>query len=214
MTDKGRKQLKIFLRVLLIISLLPWAFTLGVSLFSMIFGFEWGLFEASYTIHGGEAFISVWMIYSAIFLPIYIITGILALVCIIVLLNMRKTEKGKPTAAEVPAPRTEKQKTPLKKVKTLKITAFVLLIISFVPWLYTLGLCIYKSFDGIPVFYNNTEYGFGAFIGTLLNCLLWWPYIYLAAAVLTIIAIIIAITAINKEKKVRKEYAESNNDLR
>ena len=100
------------------------------------------------------------------------------------------------------------------KVKSLKITAFVLLIISFVPWIGTLGFCVFKSFAGISFFYNNTEYGFGAFIGTLLNCLLLWWYIYLAAAILTIISVIIAIIAINQDLRRRKEYAESNNDLR
>ena len=100
------------------------------------------------------------------------------------------------------------------KVKSLKITSFVLLIISFVPWICTLGFCVFKSFAGMPVFYNNTEYGFSAFIGTLLNCLLLWWYIYLAAAILTIISVIIAIIAINQDLRRRKEYAESNNDLR
>lgn len=91
------------------------------------------------------------------------------------------------------------------KGSPLKITAFVLLIISSVPWIYTIGLCIYKSFDGIPVFYNNMVYGLGAFIGTLVNCLLWGWYIYLIAAVLTIIAVILAITAITTDKKNKRE---------
>ena len=93
----------------------------------------------------------------------------------------------------------------LKNNKPLKIIAFVLLIISFIPWLYTLGLCIYNSIAGIPVFYNDTAYGFGAFIGTLINCLLWWRYMYLAAAVLTIVSVILAIIAINRDKKAKEK---------
>ena len=91
----------------------------------------------------------------------------------------------------------------MKKHKVIKISAFFLLIISALPWLYTLGLSIYNIFAGIPFFYNSPVYGLGAFLGTWLNCFMKAWFVYLAAGILTCISIITAIAAINKD--IRKE---------
>ena len=89
----------------------------------------------------------------------------------------------------------------VKKNRILKITAFVLLIISFIPLLYTLGLCIYNSIVGLPVPDSDTIYGLKAFLGTLFASFITTWYVYILALVLTIVSIIVAIIAINRDKR-------------
>ena len=77
----------------------------------------------------------------------------------------------------------------LKNNKPLKIIAFVLLIISFIPLLYTIGLCIYNGIVGLPVPDSDTIYGLKAFLGTLFASFITTWYVYILALVLTIVSI-------------------------
>ena len=182
MTEKGRKRLKIFLLTVLIISLLPWVLTLGDSIYLMFAGFTWGLFEASYTVYGGEAFVNVWAIWGALFLPVYIVTGILASVCIIVLLNMRKKDKGNTPVKETSDTEPKKITAP----KWLKGTAKTVLGISLIPWLVTAAEGLYYTVSGISGF-SETDYGLSAFILAWYYAFNTYLIVYVVSAVLTVI---------------------------
>jgi hypothetical protein len=90
-----------------------------------------------------------------------------------------------------------------KKNKAVKITAFVLLGVSQIPWLYTLIMSIYSIFDGIW-FMTGKAYGPSAFLLTWIGYLSNAFPVYIGAVGLTAASIITAIIAINKDKKQRE----------
>jgi len=92
----------------------------------------------------------------------------------------------------------------LKNNKPLKIIAFVLLGISQVPWLYTLVMSIYNTFEGIW-FIVSKAYGPAAFMLTWTKYLYEAFPVYICAVVLTAASVAMAITAINKDKKAKEE---------
>ena len=92
----------------------------------------------------------------------------------------------------------------MKNNKPLKIIAFILLGISQVPWLYTLVMSIYNTFEGIW-FIVSKAYGPAAFMLTWTKYLYEAFPVYICAVVLTAASVATAIIAINKDKKQREK---------
>ena len=90
------------------------------------------------------------------------------------------------------------------KTRIIKIIAFVLLGISQIPWLYTLGLSIFNSISGVALPDREAVYGFGAFFGTWAACFYSAFPVYIGAVGLTAASVATAIIAINKDKKQRE----------
>ena len=103
--------------------------------------------------------------------------------------------------------------------KILKLTAFIMLGISMLPWIYTLICSIYNTFAGFP-FLFSTVYGIGAFLGTWVKSFSDIWTIYVAALVMTVISMIIAVIVISTElgnkhtDEKENNDAESDNDVR
>ncbi|HBI51920.1 MAG TPA: hypothetical protein DDX72_03965 [Ruminococcaceae bacterium] len=83
---KKHKTIKVVAFVILAISLIPWAFTLCVSIMSFFAGTDVGLFEAATKIYGIEAFLYTIEIYLFVFMPVYVITAITAAISTIILI--------------------------------------------------------------------------------------------------------------------------------
>lgn len=92
----------------------------------------------------------------------------------------------------------------MKNNKPLKIIAFILLGISQIPWLYTLVMSIYNTFEGIW-FIVSKAYGPAAFMLTWTKYLYEAFPVYIGAIGLTAASIVVAIIAISKDKKQREK---------
>ena len=87
---KKHKTIKVVAFVILAISLIPWAFTLCVSIMSFFAGTDVGLFEAATKIYGIEAFLYTIEIYLFVFMPVYVITAITAAISTIIIIVQKK----------------------------------------------------------------------------------------------------------------------------
>ncbi len=94
------KAVKIIAFVILAVSLLPWAFTLCVSIISFFAGTEVGLFEATKMVYGADAFMYTWVMYWFVFTPVYVITAITAIISTTVLIVIKK--KGASSGDDTP----------------------------------------------------------------------------------------------------------------
>lgn len=170
------KRLRTVFRVVLIIALLPWAFTLITSIFNMFFGFTWGIFTAAYTWYGAEAFVKTALILIMLFYPISIISGILIIVSLIVLIKIRREQRK--TEKSV----IKKLKYPASFVKAVKI----IIIISVIPWLLTTIISFYCILAGAD---NGNEkiYGIAAFIFSWGTALERGMSVYIISAILILI---------------------------
>ena len=86
MKEEKHKKLITAMKIVLVISLIPWAFTLCVSIISFFAGTDAGLFEAATKIYGIEAFLYTIEIYLFVFMPVYVITAITAAISTIILI--------------------------------------------------------------------------------------------------------------------------------
>lgn len=87
---KKYKPIKVTASVILAVSLLPWVFTLCVSIWSFFAGTEVGLFEAARKVYGADAFMYTWVMYWFVFTPVYVITAITAIISTTVLIVIKK----------------------------------------------------------------------------------------------------------------------------
>ena len=94
------KAVKIIAFVILAVSLLPWAFTLCVSIISIFAGTEVGLFEATKMVYGADAFMYTWVMYWFVLTPMYVITAITAIISTVVLIVIKK--KGAAAGKKTP----------------------------------------------------------------------------------------------------------------
>ena len=88
--EEKHKKLKTAMKIVLVISLIPWAFTLCVSIMSFFAGTDVGLFEATTKINGAEAFIYTIEIYLFVFMPVYVITAITAAISTMIIIVQKK----------------------------------------------------------------------------------------------------------------------------
>lgn len=90
MKEEKHKKLITAMKIVLVISLIPWAFTLCVSIMSFFAGTDVGLFEAATKIYGIEAFIYTIEIYLFVFMPVYVITAITAAISTMIIIVQKK----------------------------------------------------------------------------------------------------------------------------
>ena len=94
------KVVKIIAFVILAISLLPWVFTLCLSIWGIFAGAEVGLFEAARKVYGADAFMYTWVMYWFVFMPVFVITAITAIISTVVLIVIKK--KGAAAGKKTP----------------------------------------------------------------------------------------------------------------
>lgn len=88
--EERHKKLITAMKIVLVISLIPWAFTLCVSIMSFFAGTDAGLFEAATKIYGIEAFLYTIEIYLFVFMPVYVITAITAVISTMIIIVQKK----------------------------------------------------------------------------------------------------------------------------
>lgn len=96
MKTENQKRMKTAIKIVLVISLLPWVFMLFVAVYSFFAGTTVGLFEAASQIYGIEAFLYTIEIYLFVFAPVYVITAIIAVVCTVLLIIQKKNAANTP----------------------------------------------------------------------------------------------------------------------
>ena len=88
--SQKHKTIKVIAFVILAIYLLPWAFLIAAAAITFFTGTDVGLFEATTAIYGIEAFLYTAAILPLVFMPVYIISAITAVISTVILILLKK----------------------------------------------------------------------------------------------------------------------------